>query len=114
MSKEFKKSDEIILLEKEIKEMEDKLRDMKRQLKEKSIMEFEKQHGLIPEKTILKYREKEFVYIIPDNTEYAWIMAKKIIKDGSLSKIKHCIIGDWEKTGEEYTPVKSKVCIKKA
>ena len=117
MNKEFKKSKEVLLLEKKIIKMKLELDDTEYQLKLKIQAEFDKYFKLVSGRTIIKHNKMKYVYLGLYRTDYDWwdwIMARKIITNGSLSVIEYRITGDWEKTGEEYTPVKSKECTKKA
>lgn len=103
---DFIKTNEISLLETEINNLENKLADKKSILNKMIKSEFEKQFNLKEGKTILKYRENEYVYAEIYEINFLWIKGFTFNKNGKISLRTTHLYNDWEHTGKEYNNAK--------
>ena len=102
MKEKFKKSQEIKNLESKISDLRDELNCTTRRLYGEIQKEFEKQFGLVQNKTILFYEGNKYVYSGMENTLMFWVKGNKITKKGGISLKSNLLYDDWEKTGEEF------------
>jgi len=94
----MKFSEDVQNLGAEIRKLQEKVITKKSELEKLKVKEFEKQYGLIPEKTIIIHHDGyECLYVSPDGRwAWAWINVRKKYKNHRKDDV-FTIYGEWKK-----------------